>query len=135
MPTDHRLRCCVRGFVLTARHVRIVSVIVSPPSLFLCSLAHLVSHQAPVLVAASVLSCTSLCIQIPVGSLWLPPYLGLCRLVSGSLSLSLGLVSCLAGFFSTAAVVACSSRYYPPICVVGNPSSTQAVCGSAARLF
>ncbi len=46
------LWCYVRGFVLTARHVRIVSIIVSLPSLFLCSLAHLVSHLVLISLAS-----------------------------------------------------------------------------------
>ncbi len=36
--------------------------------------------QAPVLVAASLFSCTLLCAQVPIGLSWHPPSLGLCGL-------------------------------------------------------
>ncbi len=115
--------------VLTARHVRIVSVFIPRPPLFLCSLALIVSHQvlvislafpfiaprvslsfvrllwfpqysdchslfnvkvltlsclvqAPVLVAAKVFLCTSLCVQTPVDSPWHSPLLILCGLIA-----------------------------------------------------
>ncbi len=57
------LWCYVRGFVFTARHVRIVTVIVSPPSSFLCSLAHLVSHL--ILVICFAVPCQSV-VVIPI---------------------------------------------------------------------
>ncbi len=163
------LWCYVRGFVFTARHVRIVTVIVSPPSSFLRSLAHLVSHlilvicfavpcqsvvvipialtvivyiahlsclaKAPVPVTASLSSAPPMCIQIPIGFLRHPPSLGLCGLVSGLLTLLLGVASYLGGFISSAAVAACSHRRYPPICVVEDFMSALIVHGSTHLLF
>ncbi|KAF4113251.1 hypothetical protein G5714_005796 [Onychostoma macrolepis] len=92
-------------------------------------------EAAPVLVAASLFSCTSLCGQIPVGSLRHLSSLGLCGLLSGLFSHSLGLASCPVGFISTATVAACSSHCYPPICMVGDSTSTRAVRGSESCLF
>ncbi len=67
--------------------------------------------QAPVLVAASLFSCTLLCAQVPVGLSWQPPSLGLCGLSSRLFCLSLGLASCLAGLVSAVAASA-SRRFY-----------------------
>ncbi len=66
-------------------------------------IAHLLSClvQAPVLVTASLFPAPPLCDQINMGFLRQPP-----SLVSGLLSLSLGLASYLAGFISSATVAA-----------------------------
>ncbi|KAF4116721.1 hypothetical protein G5714_004210 [Onychostoma macrolepis] len=70
---------------------------------------------------AAVAACSSCCYPpicvIPVGSLRHPLSLGFYGLLSGLLSLSLRLASCPVGFIFTAAVMACSSRCYPPFCV------------------
>ncbi len=91
--------------------------------------------KAPVPVTASLSSAPPMCVQIPVGFLWHPPSLGLCGLVSGLLTLLLGVASYLAGFISSAAVAACSHRRYPPICVVEDFMSALIVHGSTHLLF
>ncbi len=63
--------------------------------------------QAPVLVAISLSSAPPLGVQIPMCFLRYPPSLGLCGLVSGLLTLLLGVASYLAGFISSATVAAC----------------------------
>lgn len=127
---DFVLLCC--GLVLTACHVLIVSVVVSPPSLFPCSLAHLLSHrvlvylllivplcfavfcQTVVLTASIVIVTAPLCaLSYPWALPGIQP-LGLCRPTSGLFCPSLGLTCCLAGLISTATVAASASLCYPP---------------------
>lgn len=61
---DFVLLCC--GLVLTACHVLIVSVVVSPPSLFPCSLAHLLSHRVLVYLLLIVPLCFAVFCQTVV---------------------------------------------------------------------
>ncbi len=83
--------------------------------------------QAPVLVAASLFSCTFLCAQVPVGLSRHLPSLGLCGFSSGLFCLSLGLANCLAGFVSAAMFTASASLCHPPIRVVRDSMFSQTV--------